>query len=191
MMKRLGWIWDIIWIRSVLMAIKGKGYIKTTWSFQERPVASSKLNAWDDNVESALELLHNILALAWGGGDGVIRAATEGDLEVVANSPPDLSVTVRSGRAFISKFIYKLAEDTTAGPVTPPVSNPRIDLVQAELANWIVSVATGEESADPSPPSPSVDCIALAQIYLRVGMTCIKDADDSVNGYIVDVRTFL
>lgn len=173
------------------MAIKGKGYIKTTWSFEERPVASSKLNAWDDNVENALELLHNILALAWGGGDGVIRAATEGDLEVVANAPADLNVTVRAGRAFISKYIYKLAEDTTAGPVTPPVSNPRIDLVQAELGNWTVSIATGEESADPSPPSLSADCIALAEIYLRVGMTCIKDADDSENGYIIDARTFV
>ena len=173
------------------MAIKGKGYIKTTWSFAERPVASSKLNGWDDNVENALELLHNILSLAWGGGDGVIRAATDGDLEVVANSPPDLGVTVRAGRAFISKFIYKLAEDTTAGPVTPPVSNPRIDLVQADLANWTVLIARGEESAGPSPPSPSADCIALAQVYLRVGMTCIKDADDSENGYIIDARTFL
>ena len=173
------------------MAIKGKGYIKTTWSFEERPVASSKLNAWDDNVESGLELLHNILALAWGGGDGVIRAATDEDLGVVADSPPDLSVTVRAGRAFISKFIYKLAEDTTAGPVTPPSGNPRIDLVQAQLSSWTVFISTGEESADPSPPSPSADCIALAQIYLRVGMTCIEDADDDENGYIIDVRTFL
>lgn len=173
------------------MAIKGKGYIKTTWSFEERPVASSKLNGWDDNVESAFELLHNILALAWGGGDGVIRGATDGDLEVVANSPPDLSVTVRAGRAFISKFIYKLAEDTSAGPVPPPVSNPRIDLVQADLANWTVLIATGEESSNPTPPTPSADCIALAEIYLRVGMTCIKNADDSENGYIIDARTFL
>jgi hypothetical protein len=173
------------------MAIKGKGYIKTTWSFEERPVASSKLNAWDDNIESALEVLQNILALAWGGGDGVIRAATENDLKVVANSPLDLTVKVSAGRAFISKFIYKLAEDATVGPVTPPVNNPRIDLVQAELANWSVSVKPGEESANPSPPSASADCIALGQLYMRVGMTSIKDSDDGQNGYITDVRTFL
>ena len=30
------------------MAMKGKGYQKTLWSYQERPVASGKLNAWDD-----------------------------------------------------------------------------------------------------------------------------------------------
>jgi hypothetical protein len=190
-MTRLAWIWDTIWIRSGLVAIKGKGYIKTTWSFQERPVASSKLNGWDDNIESALELLHNILALAWGGGDGVIREATEHDLKVVANSPADLGVTVSAGRAFISKFIYKLGDDTAAGPVTPPTSNPRIDLVQAELATWSVSIKTGEESGNPSPPSVSSDCIALAQLDLRVGMTCIKDTDDGQNGYIIDVRTFV
>ena len=173
------------------MAIKGKGYVKTTWSFAERPVPSSKLNAWDENIENALELVHNIIALAWGGGDGVIRAATTYDLKIVANVPPDLSVKVRPGRAFISKFIYKLANDTAVGPITPPVTNPRIDLVQAELANWAVSIKTGQESANPSPQPPSADCIALARLYLRVGMTCIKDADDGQNGYITDVRTFL
>ena len=173
------------------MAIKGKGYIKTTWSFEERPVPSSKLNAWDDNIESALKLLHNVIALAWGGGDGVIRKAAENDLKVVANSPPDLVVKVSAGQAFISKFIYNLADETTAGPVTPPVSNPRIDLVQAELANWFVSIKSGQESTSPSPPSASADCIPLAQLYLRVGMTSIKDADDGQNGYIIDVRTFL
>jgi len=173
------------------MSVKGYGYIKTSWSFQERPVASAKLNAWDDNIESAVELLHEMLSLAWGGGDGVVRGATEGDLKVVANVPPDMSVKVRSGRAFISRFIYKLAEDTVTAPVEAPETNPRIDIVQARLTDWSVLIKQGSESASPSPPSADSNCIVLAQLYCRAGMTCIKDADDGTNGYIIDVRKFL
>ena len=54
------------------MAIKGLLYPKTTWDFEERPVKSAKLNAWDDRIEAALELCSLLLANAWGGGDGVV-----------------------------------------------------------------------------------------------------------------------
>ena len=50
---------------------------------------------------------------------------------------------------------------------------------------------TGTEAASPEPPDPEEDCVALAQLYLRVGMSSIKNADDAVNGYIIDARTFL
>ena len=173
------------------MAVEGKGYTKTTWSYGERPVASSKLNSWDDNIESAIALLQNVLAQAWGGGDGVIRGATEEDLKVEATAPPSLAVVVSTGFAFISQFIYKLSTETTTSEVTPPSSNPRIDIVEANLTDWTVSIVAGEESGDPEPPSGSDDSITLAQLHLRPGMTCIKDTDDESNGYITDVRQFL
>jgi hypothetical protein len=69
--------------------------------------------------------------------------------------------------------------------------HPRIDLVQARLNTWGISVKTGTEAASPTPPSADADCIALGRLYLRPGMTSIKDTDDSVNGYIIDVRAFL
>ena len=173
------------------MAVKGLGYTKTTWAFQERPVGSSKLNLWDDRIEAALELIYILLNLAWGGGSGVIRGATTDDLKVAAVSPPALRVKVKSGYAFISTLPYKLSTATDTADVTPPVSNPRIDLVQARLDTWGISVKTGTEAATPSPPGTDSDSIALARLYLRPGMTSIKDTDDSVNGYIIDVRTFL
>ena len=173
------------------MAIKGYGYTKTAWAFQERPVASSKLNQWDDRIEGALELAYLLLNLAWGGGNGVIRGAATDDLKVVAASPPALSVKVKPGYGFISKFPYKLSAITDTTAVTPPTVHPRIDLVQARLDTWGISVKAGTEAASPSPPSTDADCIALGRLYLRPGMTSIKDADDSVNGYIIDVRTFL
>ncbi|MCX5772528.1 MAG: hypothetical protein NTZ09_19965 [Candidatus Hydrogenedentes bacterium] len=173
------------------MAIKGNSYTKTAWAFQERPVASFKLNLWDDRIEGALEIAYFLLNLAWGGGNGVLRGATEHDLQVTAKSPPGMIVQVNPGYAFISKNPYKLqaAEDSPA--IGPPSVNPRIDLVQARLDTWSTTVKTGAESSSPSPPNPDADCIPVARLYLRPGMTCIVDTDDGVNGYIIDVRSFL
>ena len=173
------------------MAIKGPSFVKTAWSFEERPVASSKLNTWDDRIETALELLFLLLNQAWGGGSGVIRGAVVDDLKAEALSTPGLSVEIQPGYAFISNFPFKLAAATETVDVTAPSTNDRIDLVQASLKSWTVSIVTGTESATPIAPSPDEDCIALAQLYLRPGMASIKNADDATNGYIIDARTFL
>lgn len=173
------------------MAIKGNAYAKTTWAFQERPVTSSKLNLWDDRIEAALEIVHFLLSLAWGGGDGVLRGASTDDLKTEATSPLGMSAEVKPGYAFIAKFPYKLAATTETSDVAAPVTHPRIDLVQARLDTWGVGIKTGVEAAEPEAPAADTDCLALAQLYLRPGMTCIKDADDSTNGYIIDVRAFV
>ncbi|MEX2016192.1 MAG: hypothetical protein WD873_06095 [Candidatus Hydrogenedentales bacterium] len=173
------------------MSIKGNAYPKTTWAFQERPVASAKLNSWDDRIEAALELAYFLLAHAWGGGNGVVRGAAAADLEVVAADTPALHVLVQPGYAFIDRCPYKLAVETPTADVTPPVTNPRIDLVQARLATWDVSIKPGAEAASPVAPAPDTDAIALAELYLRPGMTVIKNTDDATNGYIIDARTFL
>ncbi|HOT50142.1 MAG TPA: hypothetical protein P5318_06445 [Candidatus Hydrogenedentes bacterium] len=173
------------------MAIRGSSYTKTTWTFQERPVSSSKLNLWDDRIEAALELAFWLLNLAWGGGDGVLRGATPDDLKVEAKSPAGMTVTVKHGYAFISKMPFRLSAAMDTPVFLPPAVYPRMDLVQARLDTWGVSVKSGVEAASPSPPATDADCLALAQVYLRPGMTCIKNADDSVNGYLTDVRAFL
>jgi hypothetical protein len=173
------------------MALKGRAYTKTSWAFQERPVTSAKLNAWDDNIEAALEVALNLLSLAWGGGDGVIRNAGDGDLAVSATVPASLSVRISPGYAFIARFPFKLADLFVTAPISAPSTNPRIDLVQACLETWEVSVKTGTEAASPTPPAADADCLALAQLYLRPGMGSIRDADDSTNGYIIDERSYV
>ena len=173
------------------MAVKGLGYTKTSWAFEERPVASSKLNSWDDRFEEALELVFRLLSLAWGGGDGVLRGATENDLAVVATSPAGMSVQVTAGYAFINALPYRLTAALETATVAAPASNPRIDLVQARLETWDVSIKTGTEGVSPTVPAADTDCIALAELYLRPGMASIKDSDDATNGYIADVRTFV
>ena len=69
--------------------------------------------------------------------------------------------------------------------------DPRKDLVQARLGTWDISVKTGTEAATPTAPAPDTDAIPMAELYLRPGMTVIKDTDDATNGYVIDVRAFV
>jgi len=121
----------------------------------------------------------------------VIRGAATYDLKVTASSPASLRANVKPGYGFISKSPYKLALATDTADIVPPVSRPRIDLVEARLDTWGVTVKSGTEAVSPNPPNADADSIVLARLYLRPGMTSIKDADDSVNGYVIDARTFL
>lgn len=173
------------------MAVKGQLYTKTAWAFEERPVASSKLNQWDDRIEAAAELLSRMDAEAWGGVDGILRGSALGALKVSATSPVSLAVEVEPGYAYISGFPYRLSAAVQTVAVVAPVTDPRIDLVQARLHTGDVSILAGVEDASPSAPSTDADALPLAELYLRPGMTSIKDADDATNGYVSDVRAFL
>ena len=76
-------------------------------------------------------------------------------------------------------------EDTSA--ISAPTGDPRIDIVQISRYD-VVSIKTGSESGSPSAPAVDANCMKLAEIYCRVGMTSVKDTDDSTNGYITDSR---
>jgi hypothetical protein len=173
------------------MAIKGLSYNKTIWAFEERPVSSAKLNQWDDRIEGALEAAFLLLNHAWGGGDGVLHGLGSGELAVTATSPLSLRVSVGTGYAFIDSNLFRLKTTTQTPDIAPPLVQGRVDLVQANLATWSISVKTGTEAASPVAPSVDDGAIPLARLMLRPGMTSIKDTDDAVNGYIVDVRNFL
>ena len=173
------------------MAIRGKGYIKTSWAFQERPVASAKLNTWDGRIAAAFELLVYHASMAWSAADGVPRNAATGDLGVVAASTTAMAVAVQPGDAIINRFPFRLEAPASLGGIAAPAAYPRIDLVQARLDTWYVTIKPGAESASPSPRAPDTACLALAELYLRPGMTGVLDADDGVNGYIRDVRTYV
>ena len=173
------------------MSIKGNAYTKTTWGFEERPVASAKLNTWDNRIEAALELAFFLLSQAWGGGNGVIRGATAKDLKVEAKLLPGMSVEVEPGYAMISNTPYKLAARTETLEVVKPTTHPRIDLVVADLPTGAPRIVTGTEAASPTTPSVPADTIPLAGLYLRPSMTFIKNVNDAVSGYIIDERHFL
>ncbi len=169
----------------------GRTYIKTDFIYGERPLASAKLNQWDDRIESAMETLSHFLAHTGCRQDGIVRTNTSNSLQVTPTSPQSLSVEVQEGSALIKGLPFVLAQVVSTATVTPPATYDRIDLVQAELTDWSISIKTGSESSSPTPPSPDSRCLALAQLYLRPGMTSIKASDDLGNGYIIDIRSFL
>ncbi len=171
--------------------MRGKGYTKTAWQVQERPVSSSKLNTWDDRIEQALERAFFYVGQTAGDENGVLRGATSLDLKTTQASPAGRSVVVNAGCALIARCPYRLGSSMATAEVTPPATYPRVDLVQARLDSWDVSVRTGTEAASPMAPEAEANCIALAELHLRPGMVSVKDTDDGVNGYIVDVRAFL
>ena len=173
------------------MAIKGPTYPKTTWQFQERPVASAKLNNWDDRIEAALELICLLLSASFGGQDGVLRTSAANGLQVTALDTPGLSVEVQPGDAFINGYPYRLISPLGSASVATPVSFARRDLVQARLLDWSIALKTGIEAGSPVAPEPDTDCIPLAELHLRPGMTSIQNTDDATNGYIIDARSFL
>lgn len=172
------------------MAIKGLAYVKTSWAFEERPVASSKLNMWDDRIEAAIEDAIGLVHFLGGARDGVWRVDDDA-LKVRALAAAGMSVEVLPGRALIDRSIYRLDALTETVDVAAPAALPRIDLVQASLENWNVRIRTGTEGANPAAPSAEAGCLPLAALYLRPAMTQVKNADDGLHGYIIDVRPFL
>ena len=172
------------------MTLKGNAYPRTAWAYEERPVASSKLNLWDERIEAALELIFLLLSQAWGGGNGVLRGITADNLHVAVKTPSRMAVEVHPGYAFISKAPCKLGQTETL-ELLAPVTHPRIDLVQARLDTWNVGIKMGNEAATPAVPVVDTDCLVLAEVFMRPGMTCINAVDDGINGYLTDRRVFV
>ena len=141
----------------------------------------------DPNVEY-------FLSLTTGGGDGIYReVGSEG--EVVAQDPVALKVDVGTMCGWVSNRMARIFSTTESDSVAAPTGGGagdlrRIDRVQFTVGEG-VNIVTGSESATPSAPALESDSMSLALIYCRNGMTSIKDADDSSNGYIVDDRSYL
>ena len=147
-------------------------------------------HTWDDRIEAALELVFYFISQSWQG-DGVIRGVLGDDLKVLAKSTPGMARPRVPGYALITRFPFKLAEETETVDVAEPVTNGRIDLVQAQLDTWSIDIKTGTEAVTPVAPTADSGCIALAYLHLRPGMASIKNADDATNGYIEDQRSFV
>lgn len=159
-------------------------------------VTASPTWGYVEQLQERIDLLERVLALAWGGGDGVIREAPESaSFEVIAQGTPDMTVEVTAGYAVISGRIEILEANYTTAAISAPTGGApgdlrRIDLVELTL-DVGVQIVTGTESATPSAPSVDADSISIGLINCRNGMASIKDEDDSSNGYITDPRTFV
>jgi hypothetical protein len=147
-------------------------------------------------TQHRLAAFERLFAAAYGDGEGVMAIdGTRTQLKVVAQGTPGMTVRVNAGSGIASGMPVSLSAyyDTTV--IVAPTANPRIDVVEIGVNPKTgisgILVVTGIEAGSPSAPSVTTGYYKLAEIYCRVGMTSIKDTDDSTNGYITDARRFL
>ena len=134
-------------------------HTSSLWSYGEVPVASAKLNTWNGNLAAALDFLHNALAQLLGAdaADFVLRESGE-ELRVVAQTTPDMTITVQAGRAWIGGFLCGLDADTTlpaTGTLAAPSANPRLDVVYLDAYGEPHLLAGSESGAPVVPDIPS------------------------------------
>ncbi|MCG3197207.1 MAG: hypothetical protein GHCLOJNM_01692 [bacterium] len=169
-----------------------EGPTSSLFVYGESPVTSAKLNRWNGNIEAGFRLLHRLVRILAGGDSAPYLVGNEGTdpLKVSAQATPSLTVKVASGIALGPTYAMGLSSDETvpaAGAFVAPSGNPRIDSIGIrETGEWVI--AAGTESATPSAPLLDPDVVRLADVYLRVGATSIKNSDDGVNGYLIDRR---
>ncbi len=111
-----------------------------------------------------------------------------GGLFAKAQISPNMTVQVSAGRVYFGS----LAVDYVGGnspTVTAPSTNPRRDILTIDI-NGTLAWTIGTEAASPTSPVYPAEKFPICEIYCRVGMTSIKNTDDSVNGYILyDARS--
>jgi hypothetical protein len=167
-------------------------HTSSLWEYGEVPVTSAKLNTWNGNLQAALDFLHQSLAQILGasGSDFVLSAGSGDELQVVATTTPNMTVTIKAGAAWISSYLAGIDADETlpeSGSFTAPTTNPRIDTMYISTSGKS-GIETGIESVSPGAPSAPTGSLKIAEVYHRVGEASIQDSDDSVNGYITDTR---
>jgi hypothetical protein len=147
-------------------------------------------------LQERLGAIERLLSASYGDGEGVMTVdGTRTQLKVVAQGTPGMTVRVTAGSAIASGMPASLAAYYDTAAIVAPSANPRKDVVEIGVnpktgASEIL-VVTGVEGAVPVAPSVTTGYYKLAEVYCRVGMTSIKDTDDSSNGYITDSRRIL
>jgi hypothetical protein len=136
-------------------------------------------------------------SLVSGGTGGVLRAdvATTGDMAVVQNGTPNMSVNVLNGVAYIkgtsvtNQGVYRCYNDGSINLAigAAHATLPRRDLVIAEVQDnthdasgqnrWRARVVAGTAAASPADPSLPNSSIPLARVRVAANDTAINTAD--------------
>lgn len=120
--------------------------------------------------------------------DGVFQSVG-GGLAVSAQSTPDMSVKVASGRAIINSKWIKNDADITLPITAASTAYARITsvVVQLDPANRLIRITTkdGAPSGAPEPPEITVNEIEIARITIAANITSV------VNAAITDKREFV
>lgn len=115
---------------------------------------------------------------------------TGANLRALAQATPGLTLQITDGVAFFGDTAVKYAGGNSPA-FTAPATNPRISLLLMDSAGTI-SILNGAEAGSPVAPTYPTDKYVIAEIYMRVGSTSIKNNDAGSHGYILrDVRPVL
>lgn len=147
-------------------------------------------DAWPFANRVALEADWRAMARLWApngvldeGGALLVHARTAGAA---------LSVEVDDGNAWATGHYYENSAVVTVA-VPAPAANPRIDTIVVEfdflLGTRQIVRHAGAEAAVPVAPALTQNRtvkfeLPLFNVYCRVGMVSVKDADDAANGYV-------
>ena len=168
-----------------------EAHTSSLFSYGEVPVASAKLNHWDGNIEASLEVVNRVLSrLVNRDADSVLDLGPGTSLRVAEQAAPDMTVQILPGLAVIYPYVVGRTTTTTfpeEDTIQSPEAAPRIDVLYLRQ-DGEVGLAKGAEGSPPAAPPLPDQTMALAQIYLRPGSTCIQETDDGENAYLVDLR---
>ncbi len=140
---------------------------------------------YNDAAERIAQLERFIYGMI-GASDGVVQ---DGGLQVLADGTT-MTVGVSMGAAVVNGQPVALRYDDALTFTAPTGGNKRIDCVRIDQYG-VVSVVTGTPSGSPSAPSVGTGYLKRAEIYLRTGSTCIKNTDDTTNGYVTMTDNYL
>jgi len=102
-------------------------------------------------------------------------------------SSANLTLLIEPGVAYIGATRVLFTGGNSPSFIAP-VTHPRIDILTIDSSGTL-AITQGVEASSPVVPSYPANKAVLCEIYNRVGETSIKDADDTVNGYVLnDVR---
>jgi microcystin-dependent protein len=125
-------------------------------------------------------------------GEGGVASGKLSSFVVSAHSPPNMSVDVAAGMAWVRGYFVKNDAPVNKTIATASGANPRIDRVvlRNTFASGItIEVLPGSPAGSPSAPGLTTDGsvweISLAQVYVAKSVTQINPGD------ITDERTFV
>lgn len=154
---------------------------------------------WYDKLDKAFQVIQWFMHEFVGAdnGDGVFVTervnGVDGGLVAATSPSPTMALRILGGAFFVDDVPFKLTSDVTTPVLVAPTGGDRIDLVAASSEDAAFVILTGAEASTPSAPAVTAGMVALAEVYLRPGMTVINNDDTTAadEGYITDVRNKL
>ncbi|MDP8244705.1 MAG: hypothetical protein P9L94_11530 [Candidatus Hinthialibacter antarcticus] len=159
--------------------------------YKETPVASTKMNRWNGNIEAGFDLLHTVCSALFTRGELAVIATNNADaLRAVEADTPDMTIRVNPGWAIVETGFAGLADQSVLpnqGAFIAPTTHPRVDLVALSSSGELL-IVEGDEAETPIAPTTPNNALALAQLYHRPGAGQILNEDNDAGSYLIDAR---